>query len=54
MEEIRLSKEPICETHNLKDLGYIERQEWAERQLKAGKKQTQCDKCGRWFFASEM
>ena len=35
-------------------MGYIEKQEWMEAQAKKGLKQTQCKKCKRWLFPSQM
>ena len=40
-----------CNKHKPKQLGYLAWHDWAKKQ---GKKQTQCNKCGRWFFKSEM
>ena len=34
--------------------GYIDRQEWAAVQMKAGLKQEQCGWCCRWKFPFEM
>ena len=33
--------------------GYLEKQEWARVQMRAGKRQTQCRKCKRWYFPQE-
>ena len=45
----------MCPSHkpNLKD-SYVQWQDWAESQAKKGIKQTQCEKCKRWFFPSEL
>ena len=45
----------MCPSHkpNLKD-SYVQWHDWAESQAKKGIKQTQCKKCKRWFFPSEM
>ena len=34
--------------------GYIDREEWAMVQLKAGLKQQECGCCCRWFFPQEL
>lgn len=45
----------MCPSHkpNLKD-SYVQWHDWAESQAKKGIKQTQCEKCKRWFFPSEL
>lgn len=44
----------MCDSHTPKRLPYIQRSEWAEKQASEGLKQTQCEKCKRWFFPSEF
>ena len=34
--------------------GYIDRQEWAKVQLKAGLKQERCSRCCRWRFPQQI
>ena len=34
--------------------GYIDQQEWAKVQMKAGLKQEACGQCGLWNFPQEM
>jgi len=34
--------------------GYIDRQEWARVQMKAGLRQTQCPDCSRWQFPQQF
>jgi NMD protein affecting ribosome stability and mRNA decay len=34
--------------------GYIDRQEWARVQMKAGLRQTQCPDCSRWKFPQQL
>jgi len=34
--------------------GYVDRQEWAEVQMKAGLKQEQCGGCSLWKFPFQM
>jgi hypothetical protein len=45
----------MCPSHkpNLKD-NYVQWHDWAESQAEKGIKQTQCEKCKRWFFPSEF
>ena len=33
--------------------GYIDRQEWARVHMRAGIKQTLCQKCRKYFFTTE-
>ena len=35
-------------------MGYIDRQEWADVQIKAGLKQEQCSLCGKWNFPQQI
>ncbi len=44
----------MCESHKPKILPYILQDRWAEKQAEKGLKQTQCEKCNRWFFPSEL
>ena len=44
----------MCKSHKPKELPYNQRFEWAEDQASQGIKQTQCQKCKRWFFPSEF
>lgn len=46
------SKNKPCK-HNPVKLGYLAHQEWAEKKIKHGAKQTQCPKCGLWLFKCE-
>lgn len=34
--------------------GYLDRQEWAEVQIKAGLKQVQCGLCNLWKFPQQL
>lgn len=34
--------------------GYIDTQEWARAQMKAGLKQKPCGRCGRWKFPQQV
>ena len=34
--------------------GFLDWYDWAEAQHKAGLKQTQCPKCGKWRYPQEM
>lgn len=34
--------------------GYVDQQEWARVQMKAGLRQQQCGKCGLWKFPQEL
>jgi hypothetical protein len=43
-----------CDTHKQNNMGYVERQEWAERKIKQGHKERQCTKCGYWFFKCDF
>ena len=43
-----------CNKHKPKQLGYIAWHDWAAKMERQGKEQTQCNKCGRWYFKSEM
>ena len=43
-----------CKKHKPKQLGYLAWHDWAEKMTRQGKEQTQCSKCGRWYFKSEM
>lgn len=43
-----------CKKHKPKQLGYLAGHDWAYKMTKQGKKQTQCNKCGRWYFEAEM
>lgn len=45
-----------CKRHKpkLKVLAYVAHSEWLEWMTKRGKQQTQCPKCGRWYFKCEM
>lgn len=45
-----------CKRHKPKSekLGYLEWHFWADMMYEQGKTQTQCLKCGRWYFKSEM
>jgi hypothetical protein len=48
----------VCDSEHDNDevppAGYIARQEWAERQYKAGNRQRTCGICGKWYFPCEM
>ena len=35
-------------------IGYLDRQEWAEVQMKAGLRQRQCSKCSKWCFPQQL
>lgn len=43
-----------CTTHSPKRLGYLDWVNYAEKMIAQGEKQTQCEKCGFWFFKSEL
>ena len=43
-----------CKKHKPKQLSYLAWHDWADKMTRQGKKQTQCTKCGRWYFKSEM
>jgi hypothetical protein len=43
-----------CKKHKPKQLSYLTHQDWLDKMIKKGKKQTQCPKCFRWYFKSEM
>ena len=43
-----------CKKHKMKQLSYLAWHDWAERMTAQGKEQTQCEKCGRWLFKSEV
>lgn len=45
-----------CKQHNHNNyrMGYVERQEWAERKLKQGHKQKYCPVCGYWYFKCDF
>lgn len=43
-----------CRQHKHSMMGYVERQEWAERKIKQGHKQKQCPDCGYWFFKCDF
>ena len=43
-----------CKKHKPKNMPYMAHQSWALARLKAGDKQTQCKKCGYWYFKDEM
>jgi hypothetical protein len=43
-----------CKKHKPKQLDYLAWHDWAEKMQRQGKEQTQCKKCGRWYFKSEM
>jgi hypothetical protein len=34
--------------------GYLQRQEWARHQRRAGLRQRKCPRCGRWRFPQEF
>ena len=34
--------------------GYLQQSEWAEVQLKAGLRQKECGRCGKWKFPQEL
>jgi hypothetical protein len=49
----------ICTTPDFKPgdqapEGYLEWHEWAEVQHKAGLRQQQCGRCGKWSFPQEL
>lgn len=45
----------MCPSHKRKfENDYIGWHLWAEEQSAKGIEQKQCDKCGRWFFPSEI
>jgi hypothetical protein len=35
-------------------IGYLQQSEWAEVQLKAGLRQRECGRCGKWKFPQEL
>lgn len=43
-----------CKKHKPKQLGYLAWHDWSDKMQRQGKEQTQCKKCGRWYFKSEM
>lgn len=43
-----------CKNHKPKQLSYLAWHDWASKMTGQSKKQTQCNKCGRWYFKSEM
>jgi hypothetical protein len=43
-----------CSMHKPKQLGYLQWHDWAEKMTRQGKEQTQCSKCGRWYFREEF
>lgn len=43
-----------CEQHKENDMGYVHRQEWAERKIKQNHKQKSCPVCGYWFFKCDF
>lgn len=43
-----------CKKHKPKQLSYLAWHDWADKMTRQGKEQTQCSKCGRWYFKSEM
>ena len=43
-----------CKNHKPKQLSYLSWHDWASKMTAQGKEQTQCNKCGRWYFKSEM
>jgi hypothetical protein len=49
----KVNTEP-CPHHKTHNMGYVERFDWAEKQIKKGLEQTQCEECKRWYFPSEM
>lgn len=49
-----LLAEVPCKKHKPKQLSYLSWHDWASKMMAQGKKQTQCNKCGRWYFKSEM
>ena len=51
---IHLSCTPDYKVGDPQPDGYIDRQEWAAVQMKAGLKQEQCGWCSRWKFPFEM
>lgn len=55
-KEIVELKFPICKRHKPKsnELSYLAWHDWAEKMERNGKEQTQCKKCGHWYFKSEM
>ena len=34
--------------------GYLQWHAWADIQMKAGVRQTHCDRCGKWHFPQEV
>ena len=50
----RLLAEMPCKKHKPKQLSYLSWHYWASKMAARGKEQTQCNKCGRWYFKSEM
>jgi hypothetical protein len=44
---------PKCAWHRPSDLGYISKQEDAERRLARGEEQRQCPTCQLWFWPHE-
>jgi len=49
-----LLAEVPCKKHKPKRLTYLAWHDWAEKMERNGKEQTQCNKCARWYFKSEM
>ncbi len=52
-QEIKGSKKEKC-YHNLIKLPYLKWCDYAERNIRRGKEQYQCDKCGLWLFPEEI
>ena len=51
---MRKQKTKMCSFHKPKQLSYVAWHAWADKQIKQGKKQIRCKKCGLWFFEEEF
>lgn len=49
-----LPKVKICESHKPMEKTYLGWFMEVEKRYRAGKKQSQCPTCKRWFFKDEM
>ena len=54
MDVVCILEQATYKPGDLPPTGYLEWHEWAEVQRKAGIKQRQCGKCGKWKTPQEM
>ena len=54
MDVVCILEQATYKPGDLPPTGYLEWHEWAEVQRKAGIKQRQCAKCGKWKTPQEM